>query len=282
MNAATSTTKPRSNSRPSAKAPPSLTVERLLEVLDFDDASEEFRWRRRPGNDRATNTFNTRFAGKLAGQVNGKGVRIIYIDRQAYVAPRLVRFLKTGAWEPEPPGPLTADRLRTLLDFDPETGRFTWKPRPETHRGAAIFNSRYAGKKAGCPDHYGYIQLTVDGRNHKAHRLAWLWVHGTFPPADKEIDHRDHNRANNAIGNLRLATHRQNTCNTGARKPGHHKGCHWSPRDRKWSAWIYVDGRKVSLGAFKRLDDAKAARFQAEAKHHGEWAYTAEPERRAA
>jgi hypothetical protein len=167
-------------------------------------------------------------------------------------------------------------------DYDPETGQFTWKPRPETHRGAAIFKSRYAGTKAGCPDHYGYIQLTVDGHNYKAHRLAWLWVHGAFPPADKEVDHRDRNRANNAIGNLRLATRQQQARNTGVRKPGHHKGCYWSPRDRKWSAWIYLDGRKVSLEAFKRLEDAKAARFQAETKHHGEWAYTAEPERRAA
>ena len=121
----------------------------------------------------------------------------------------------------------------------------------------------------------------VDGRNYKAHRLAWLWVHGTLS-AHKEVDHRDRNPANNAISNLRLANRQQQACNAGSRKPGHPKGCHWSPRDKKWSTSIYVDGRKRSLGAFGRLEDAKAARFQAEAKYHGEWAYTTEPELRRA
>jgi len=56
-----------------------------------------------------------------------------------------------------------------------------------------------------------------------------------------------------AIRNLRLATRQQQACNTGARKPGHPKGCHWNQRGRKWSAWIYINGRKLSLGAFERL-----------------------------
>ena len=180
---------------------------------------------------------------------------------------------------------LSAERLREVLDYAPETGFFTWKPRLETGRGAKIFNARYAGKRAGCPDAHGYIQIMVDRSNYKAHRLAWLWVHGVLP-ADKEVDHRDRHPANNAISNLRLANRQQQACNTGARKPGHPKGCHWSLRDKKWSAWIYVAGRKRSLGAFKRLEDAQAARAGAEAKYHGEFAYsaraTAEPKRRAA
>jgi hypothetical protein len=172
---------------------------------------------------------------------------------------------------------LTIERLREVLDYNSDTGEFRWKPRP----GKAQFNSRFAGKVAGCPDVHGYIQIMVDRRNYKAHRLAWLSVHGTLPD-DKEVDHRDRNRANNAISNLRLATSQQQMANSGPRKAGHPKGCYWSPRDKKWSTCIYIDGRKVSLGAFKRLEDARAVRFQAEAKYHGEWAYTAEPARRAA
>jgi hypothetical protein len=179
------------------------------------------------------------------------------------------------------PRNLTVERLRKLLDYNSATGVFTWKPRPPISRGAKIFNSRFAGTVAGCPDVHGYTQITVDRQNYKAHRLAWLCVHGTLP-ADKEVDHIDRQRANNAIDNLRLANRQQQACNTGSRKRGHPKGCHWSPRDKKWSAWIHIDGRKMSLGAFTRLEDARAARFQAEAKYHGEWAYTADPARRAA
>jgi hypothetical protein len=180
-----------------------------------------------------------------------------------------------------PRNKLTAERVRELLDYDPASGVFAWKPRLSSSRGVKIFNSRFAGKVAGSPDVHGYIQIMVDRQNYKAHRLAWLWVHGTLP-ADKEVDHSDRNRAHNAIANLRLANRQQQACNTGARKSGHPKGCHWSTRDKKWSTWIYVDGRKVSLGAFARLEDARAARFQAEAQYHGEWAWTSEPERRAA
>jgi hypothetical protein len=179
---------------------------------------------------------------------------------------------------------LTVERLKEVLDYCPSTGIFTWKPRTEPRRGATIFNKRFAGKQAGCPDAYGYIQLSIDRGRYKAHRLAWLWVHGTLP-ADKEIDHRDGNPANNAISNLRLATRQQQVSNTGPRKPGHPKGCHWNKRERKWYARFRLNGRNLSLGAFKRLEDAQAARARAEAKYHGAFAYTArsaEPERRAA
>jgi hypothetical protein len=172
---------------------------------------------------------------------------------------------------------LTVERLREVLDYDPVTGIFTWKSRTEPGRGATIFNKRFAGKQAGCSDAYGYIQLSIDRGRYKAHRLALLWVHGPLP-ADKEVDHRDGNRANNAISNLRLATRQQQVSNTGPRKPGKVKGCHWHARDKKWAARFRINGRNVSLGAFDRLADAQAARARAEAKYHGEFAFSARPD----
>src|SRR5215813_11184193 len=122
---------------------------------------------------------------------------------------------------------LTVERLHEVLDYDLETGFFTWKPRTDPGRGATIFNKRFAGKPAGCLDAYGYIQLSINRRRYKGHRLAWLWVYGPIPEG-MEVDHKDANRANNAIGNLRLANRWQQVCNTGPRKPGKAKGCHWS------------------------------------------------------
>ena len=181
------------------------------------------------------------------------------------------------AREESPRPVLTADRLRELLEYDAETGEFRWKPRPQKAGGGwhhKIFNARYAGKLAGCPDAYGYIQITVDGRNYKAHRLAWLWVHGTLP-ADQSIDHRDNNPANNAIENLRLADQAQQMANQRRRKtakPGGSKGCYWSPRDKKWAAAIWRNGKRIPLGYHRELEDAKAAYAKAATAIYGEFA----------
>lgn len=96
---------------------------------------------------------------------------------------------------------LNAEQLRKLLDYDPETGVFTFS---EAHY--------LRGKRAGCLRRVdGYRRIQVGGMLLTEHRLAWLHVYGHLPT--KYIDHIDGNRANNAIANLREATNRQNQQN---------------------------------------------------------------------
>ena len=87
---------------------------------------------------------------------------------------------------------LTAERLRELLSYSPETGLFYWR----VSKGSVA-----AGTQAGNPGVRGYIVIRIDGVPHYAHRLAWLHVHGEHPTG--EIDHRNNNRADNSISNLR-------------------------------------------------------------------------------
>lgn len=54
-----------------------LTLERIAATIDYDPSSGEIRWKHRPDDCRANRTFNTRFAGKIAGTVNGDGYRMI-------------------------------------------------------------------------------------------------------------------------------------------------------------------------------------------------------------
>ena len=54
--------------------------------------------------------------------------------------------------------PLTAAQLRAMLDYDPLTGVFTWKHRPEC---PPFWNARWAGKSAGVTDH-GYRYVTIN------------------------------------------------------------------------------------------------------------------------
>ena len=83
--------------------------------------------------------------------------------------------------------PLTADQLRTLLNYDPATGVFTWRRQNQLGHYARSWNTRYAGTVAGTSQH-GYVQIMVNGWLYLAHRLAFLWMTGNWPAL--EADHK--------------------------------------------------------------------------------------------
>lgn len=114
---------------------------------------------------------------------------------------------------------LTHSDLVRLLDYNPETGLFTWK--------AKRCGTKHGSVAGSIDPSHGYRRIKIDGHLYLAHRLAWFYVCGEWPA--HEIDHIDRARANNRIANLRPATRSENQCNkprysnnrTGA------KGVHW-------------------------------------------------------
>ena len=158
---------------------------------------------------------------------------------------------------PEP----TAEYLRSILHYDPATGIFTWK--------VSTSNRVKVGDVAGCPEGHGYLQIRVQGRLHKAHRLAWLYVYGTWPK--DQIDHINRNRSDNRIANLRDVTQKQNMQN--ASKYSHntsgHPGVHWRSDRAKWWALIASDGQKHYLGCYNTIEEAVSARKAGELKYWG-------------
>lgn len=147
---------------------------------------------------------------------------------------------------------LTAERLRELLDYDPETGIFTWRK--------TLSNRAVAGKVAGSPNGKGYIRITLDRRRYVAHRLAHLWMTGAFPVYD--LDHENTIRSDNKWKNLRHATRAQNIANakTFCTSRSGVKGVFWSGRDQNWRATICINGRNKHLGSFD--DIGLAAEFR--------------------
>lgn len=155
---------------------------------------------------------------------------------------------------------LTQERLKELLNYNPDTGLFTYaKRRPKVQVGAI------AGHK-----HKGhlYIQLKVDAKLYLAHRLAWLYVHGVFP--DNQIDHINQVRHDNRLINLRQATNAENHQNRTVQKnsTSGHAGVTWSKIWRKWHARISLNGNRIHLGWFVDKDDAIAARNAAKLTLH--------------
>ena len=156
---------------------------------------------------------------------------------------------------------LAAERLRELLEYFPETGIFRWRVSPA--RNVKV------GDIAGCLNGKGYLQIKIDGKLHSAHRLAWLYTHGTWP-AD-QIDHINRDRSDNRILNLREATPAENGRNMSkaSNNTSGYPGVYWRKARQKWQAQITHLGERIHLGYFTEKSDAIAARQAAEIKYWG-------------
>ena len=160
-------------------------------------------------------------------------------------------------------GRISAEQVREMLDYSPDTGDFRWRAdRPRS-------GSR-AGSLAGCLGSRGYRVIRINQIRYSAHRLAWLVMHGDWPPS--ELDHEDHNKSNNRFSNLRLATQSQNAWNRKAYK-NNPIGIKGVRRARgKYSAEVTSKGKSVHLGYYKSPYLAWQAYAKAARDLHGEFA----------
>lgn len=167
---------------------------------------------------------------------------------------------------------LTQERLKELVSYDPETGKFTWIRREGHSASVRRWNARWAGREAGSHHCRGYMRICIDSVDYKAHHLVWLYVYGTFPSCI--IDHENRDASDNRIANLRLATASQNGANKGVSRANRSgaKGVCWHATLRKWQAEIRVNGRKVYLGVFSEIDAARAAYEAAANLYFGQFA----------
>jgi hypothetical protein len=154
---------------------------------------------------------------------------------------------------------LTADRMRELLHYDPETGIFRYN----VSKGPAR-----RGDVAGTIGNHGYVQIRVRGKKQLAHRLAWLYVHGVWPA--ELLDHINRDKTDNRIANLRECDQTHNMQNKAIYK-SNSSGCigvTWLRSEGKWLARITANKRRRVLGLFTEFADAVAARRRAESLLH--------------
>ena len=101
---------------------------------------------------------------------------------------------------------LTQEHLKSILDYDPSTGVFTWKMTNPSR-------SCIKGKRAGYEGKDGYRNIKIKSVKYREHILACLYMTGQFPK--ESVDHIDQVRSNNAWSNLREVTHAENCLNKG-------------------------------------------------------------------
>ncbi len=153
---------------------------------------------------------------------------------------------------------MTQDELKAVVTYDPETGVFRWVQSKPGRRASvgAVLGAR------------GYVQVCIDGKRYYAHRLAWLYVHGSWPT--DLVDHINQDTTDNRIANLRNLTQAENLQNRGKNRnnTSGHRGVAWNKSGNCWHTRIKVGEEDHYLGSFKNLEDAVAARKAGEAKYH--------------
>jgi hypothetical protein len=156
---------------------------------------------------------------------------------------------------------LTAEVLREALHYDPLTGVFTWrKPHP---RARCV----KVGQRAGYVRPDGYVVIRVF-ESHLAHRLAWLYVHGVWP--ERFIDHRNEDRADNRIANLRDVTNAVNLQNQHHPQKNSTTGYRGVYRDRTgcFGARLKCRGVTYHLGTYATPEQAHVAYLTGKRTHH--------------
>lgn len=155
---------------------------------------------------------------------------------------------------------ITQKELKEIVEYNEDTGIFTWK----VDKGRAK-----KGDIAGSPHNNGYKQIRINKKLHLEHRLAWIYVYGKPPKND--IDHINGVRTDNSIKNLRECTRHQNLCNRTVKvksKSGIKNVC-WHKQNQTWMVKIQVKGKHIHIGCFKDIELAELVAIEARIKYHG-------------
>lgn len=142
------------------------------------------------------------------------------------------------------------------LAYNTDTGIFTWITTKQRHTAGAI---------AGHSDKAGYTVIIYAKQHHYAHRLVWLFVHGSFPK--EHIDHINHDRADNRISNLREVSQSENAKNQRLSKSNKSGviGVYFDKARNKWIAKIHHNNAVFYQRRFDSFQKAVAARKEYEA-----------------
>jgi hypothetical protein len=132
--------------------------------------------------------------------------------------------------------------------FTYSDGSLLWKVRPS--------NRVRLGQKAGSKSNHGYILINFQGGSVRrpvyAHKIIWEMHNGPVPEG-LVIDHKNRNRSDNRIENLRVITHIENT-------QSHNKNCVYfdkrrANKEKPWYGRVVVMG-KESIKTFSSQEEA--------------------------
>ena len=146
--------------------------------------------------------------------------------------------------------------IKEYLSYNPEKGIFTWVK----NTGKQDKLNKIAGHTAIN----GYVYIQYKNKTYLAHRLAWYFSYGYIPDCD--IDHKNEDKDDNRLENLRLDVNRENEQNNSSCK-----GVSWITSRTKWQAAIMVKGKGKFLGYYNTYEEAREVYLCAKRKYHPFW-----------
>lgn len=157
---------------------------------------------------------------------------------------------------------MNIEKMQNFIDYDPSTGRMIWKK--------VLGNRTKPGSICGGNiDGKGYGRVCFEGKQYRAHRVAWALHYGKEPMG--VIDHINGDKLDNRISNLRDVTQQENVFNSklGKNNSSRITGVVWHKKAEKWCAQIMVNRKQIYLGLFESKNKAIKARKNAEQKYFG-------------
>lgn len=152
----------------------------------------------------------------------------------------------------------TAEYVRSVLSYDPETGVLRWLKSGTGRKPSLVAGHRQAS---------GYWVTGIQNHLYKNHQLALLLSTGRWPEHD--VDHINGDKEDNRLCNLREVDHQSNTQN---RLKAHSNnisgilGVH--KRKQSFMARILVNGTPHHLGTYKTAEEAHTAYLEAKRRLH--------------
>ena len=158
---------------------------------------------------------------------------------------------------------ITYKELIDILDYNPDSGIFTWKT---TRSSRAI-----KGSMAGTLTADGYISININRNIYRAHRLAWLYCFQEWPT--NFLDHINGIKHDNSLNNLREVTKAENSYNIKGHKDSTTKvkGVYFNKLNNNYRAQIRYNGKTLSLGSFKTVEEASTAYINKAIELHGQF-----------
>ena len=121
------------------------------------------------------------------------------------------------------------------------------------------------GQAAGLKTPKRYVDVRVDSKMMRAHRIIFAMHNGYFP---EMVDHINGIKTDNRIENLRACTRSQNAQNKTKTKETRNTFV----KDGRYGVALMVNKKQIHIGYFDSQEEANVAAKKARKEHFGEFA----------